>query len=54
MEERKITNDQFANTDRAFGEACRKAGIKDTKRQASKFRRGFGLAFNTMKEKEKS
>ena len=43
------TNAAFAKTDAAFREACEQAGIEPTIRQASKFRRGFGLAFTTRK-----
>lgn len=40
-----ITNRKFASDDKRFGVACRLAGTEVTKRQASKFRRGLGLAY---------
>jgi len=39
-----ITNDVFATQDGAFRDLCDKAGVKPTKRQASKFRNGYGMA----------
>ena len=38
------TNDVFASSDTEFREACDKAGVQPTARQASKFRHGYGLA----------
>ena len=40
----KLTNALFAKNDQAFKNACKVAGIEPTKRQASKYRRGLGLA----------
>ena len=40
------TNRTFAQTNQLFKNACEQAGIPATKRQASKFRRKFGLAWN--------
>jgi len=40
-----MTNAEFANTDKVFREACEKADIKPTRRQASKWRRKVGLAW---------
>lgn len=40
----KLTNNKYKNTE-AFKNACAVAGIAPTKRQASKFRNGKGLAF---------
>lgn len=41
----KPTNEAFAVTDQAFKDACEKAGVPATARQASKFRRKRGLAY---------
>jgi len=41
---KKITNKEFTN-DMFFIECCNEAGIKPTDRQASKFRRGMGIAY---------
>ena len=41
----KLTNAKFAQTAKGFNDACNMAGIKPTKRQASKYRRGLGLAY---------
>ena len=41
----KMTNAQFANEDGTFIEACLKAGVKPTKRQASKWRMKRGRAW---------
>jgi hypothetical protein len=38
------TNDMFATSDTHFRELCEKAGVKPTKRQASKFRNKYGAA----------
>ena len=43
----RVTNRMFAQTDTPFRAACRAAHIEPTRRQASKFRRGEGLAFRT-------
>lgn len=40
-----MTNKEYAENDIGFIEYCRNAGIKPTKRQASKFRNGKGLAY---------
>lgn len=40
-----MTNAQFANEDGTFIEACLKAGVKPTKRQASKWRMKRGRAW---------
>ncbi|OHA07471.1 MAG: hypothetical protein A2934_02485 [Candidatus Sungbacteria bacterium RIFCSPLOWO2_01_FULL_47_10] len=39
-----VVNREFAENDKRFRIACSLAGIQATKRQASKFRRGFGSA----------
>lgn len=39
------SNAVFAKENRQFNEACQKAGIPATARQASKFRSGKGKAF---------
>ena len=44
-----MTNKEFAKTDPKFRAACERAGIEPTARQASKYRRGFGLAFQFSK-----
>ena len=38
------TNEMFAVQDQAFKDACETAGVKPTKRQASKFRNAYGAA----------
>ena len=43
----KLTNRQFAKEDKGFIDACVKADIPPTIRQASKYRRKIGTAFNT-------
>lgn len=40
-----MTNRQFAASDKAFYDACVKAGIVPTMRQASKYRRACGKAY---------
>lgn len=42
----RMTNREFAEHDREFRAACERAGIKPSVRQASKWRLGFGLAYN--------
>ncbi len=42
---RRLTNDEFANTNRRFAECCINADVKGTRRQASKFRNKKGLAY---------
>ena len=50
------SNREFAATDTIFQAACAAAvytnqkEVKPTKRQASKWRRGFGIAFTTAQE----
>jgi hypothetical protein len=45
MEKTKtVTNGEFSKQDKLFRTCCELAGIEPTKRQASKFRRGFGKA----------
>lgn len=39
-----LTNEIFAIQDTSFKEACEKASVKPTKRQASKFRAKYGAA----------
>lgn len=41
----KPTNTKFMKDDKSFNDACKMAGITPTKRQASKYRRGLGLAY---------
>ncbi|MFA7287264.1 MAG: hypothetical protein WC055_00130 [Melioribacteraceae bacterium] len=41
-----MNNKTFSNTVKSFQAACEKAGIKPTKRQASKWRNKTGMAFN--------
>ena len=43
---RGISNANFAKTDTAFIEACEKAEVKPTARQASKWRTKSGKAYN--------
>lgn len=40
-----MNNREFAQFDKEFQDACRKAGIPPTQRQASKFRLRSGKAF---------
>lgn len=47
MVEVRIVNKKFAETDKAFISACEKVGIKNTARQASKWRSKKGLAFKS-------
>jgi hypothetical protein len=42
--EKRITNYEYSTRDFDFKQACSKAGIEPTKRQASKYRRGKGKA----------
>ena len=42
----KTDNKEFSNEDQAFRAACEKAGVEPTSRQASKWRRKFGAAWN--------
>lgn len=44
-----VTNRVFAETITQFKDACTKAGVEPTKRQASKFRRRFGSAYMAVK-----
>lgn len=41
----RVTNAMFAKSDGKFVEACSKVGLKPSRRQASKWRRGKGLAW---------
>ena len=48
----RMTNRQFSEKDQNFKNACVKAGVAPTVRQASKFRMKQGLAYNNpVKEK---
>jgi hypothetical protein len=40
-----VTAKELTMYDETFKAACQRAEVKPTKRQASKFRRGFGLAY---------
>lgn len=42
----EITNGRFASTDGQFQMACARAGVKPTKRQASKWRNKRGRAWH--------
>lgn len=44
QDDSRQSNDGFAASDTAFREACEKAGVNATARQASKFRNGYGAA----------
>ncbi len=46
-----MTNAEFAVSDKAFQEACKRAGIRPTRRQASKWKLGFGKAFENRQHK---
>lgn len=46
---RGISNVEFSKTDTFFQEACSKAGISPTARQASRFRSKKGLAYQNRK-----
>lgn len=46
----KLTNKMYADNE-DFKQACAAAGIQPTARQASKFRRGLGLAFKAKNKK---
>ena len=41
-----VFNREFAKTDEQFKAACEKAGVQPTPRQASKYRRKMGRAYN--------
>jgi hypothetical protein len=41
----EITNREFAQKNKPFQKACKNAGLEPTRRQASKFQAGKGLAF---------
>ena len=41
----RMTNAAFAKSDTAFINACERAGIGPSARQAGKFRRGEGIAY---------
>lgn len=40
-----MTNAQFAQSDQGFKTACSKAEVEPTRRQASKYRMGYGKAY---------
>ena len=40
------TNHHFSKTDQKFIDACSKAGVEPTSRQASKWKRKMGKAYN--------
>ena len=42
-----VTNLEFSKEDQAFKKACTQAKIKPTKRQAGKYRRKCGLAYQS-------
>uniref|UniRef100_A0A6M3Y4P3 Uncharacterized protein n=1 Tax=viral metagenome TaxID=1070528 RepID=A0A6M3Y4P3_9ZZZZ len=42
------TNKKFSQEDKGFKEACLQANVAPSTRQASKFRRGKGIALNVM------
>jgi hypothetical protein len=50
QEKPEVTNEQFAASSEAFKEACELAGVKNTARQASKFRRKMGAAYKVHRE----
>ena len=43
-----MTNQEFSDTDKSFLEACGKAKIEPTTRQASKWRNHKGMAYKTV------
>ena len=43
------SNLTFSITDEVFKKACEAAGVENTKRQASRFRMGKGLAYKNRK-----
>lgn len=45
-----MTNASFAATNEEFRNACEQAGIKPTARQASKYRRKLGLAYEANRQ----
>lgn len=45
--EERITNMKFSKMDKPFIQACTKANIPPTQRQASKYRNKKGLAYKT-------
>ena len=47
------TNDYFAKHDALFMEACERAGIPNTARQASKYQRKLGKAYGFMLDIER-
>lgn len=48
----KMTNRQFAETDKYFIECCKRTNVKPTTRQASKFRNKRGLAYTEGRSKK--
>jgi len=45
-----MTNKEFAERDKAFRAACEKVGIPPTTRQASRWRRKRGLAWEAVRK----
>lgn len=45
-----ISNKEFCATNAQFIDACRRADIKPTKRQTSKFRNKQGIAYKKLKQ----
>ena len=52
MTEEIISNRDFAKTNMAFRNACKKAFVEPSVRQASKFRNNRGFAFKAKKHPE--
>lgn len=50
MKPKRQTNKDFSENDTVFNQCCSEIRITPTKRQASKFRRRKGLAFNYLKK----
>jgi len=46
----RVTNTEFARANETFQEACDKAGIAPSSRQAGKFRRKTGLAWFSLNQ----
>ena len=49
-----VTHREFSKTDAQFKEACELAEIPPTRRQAQKFRAGFGLARKAVNDSKRS
>lgn len=47
------TNNEYRKDNRLFRAACYKANIAPTQRQASKFRRGTGIAYKVIQSQAK-